>query len=210
MPARASNIARVSVGYLNRVMDPLPGRSGTPIGPTSGRFTGQVGAEVEYGPTEAAQLGDPAIGSLFGAVYKYVRFSATPLANTFKRGMLLFWDGVTEYQVTTNEALATQFGIAGVQISPTTGPYAVVPGNYGWIVTGGKVAAQWKAALTVAAAVGLQAQWSAAGAGADNGTIDTLAVATAPSMAKFVGIAENLPVAGGITNMWMYLQRRRI
>jgi len=212
MPGRSSAISRVSIGYLNRVMDPVPGRSGTPLGPasTSQRFAGQVGAEIELDNAGALQMSDTAIGTLFGGLYKYVKFSATPLANTFKRGSLLFWDGVADNQVTTNEALASLFGIAGVQISPTTGPFAVVPGNYGWIfVGGGKVGIANKASLTVAAAVGLQMQWSAAGAGADNGTVDTLAVATTVSMAKYVGQAESLPVAGSITNVWMPFARRR-
>lgn len=212
MPSRTSNIARVPLGYLNRIMDPVPGRSGTPLGPpTTARFTGQLGAELELGDADALQLSDTAIGTLFGGVYRYVRFRAADVANTYKRGMLVMVDTAAANQVTSTEALATASGIAGWQINPTTGPYAVVPGNYGWIfVGGGRVAAQWKAALTVAAAVGLQVIWSAAGAGADNGTVDTLAVATGTSMAKYVGQADVLPVAGSITTIWASIARRRL
>jgi len=169
-----------------------------------------VGAEIELDNSAALLQSDTAIGTLFGGVYKYVRIRAADVAGTFKRGSLLFWDSAADNQVTSTEALATAVGVAGVQINPTTGNFAIVPGNYSWIfIGGGKCAVANKAALTVAAAVGLQMQWSVAGAGADNGTVDTLAVATGVSMAKFVGIADSLPVAGSITNVWMPLIRKR-
>lgn len=212
MPGRSSSIARVTLGLLNRVMDPVPGRSGTPLGPASvsQRFAGQIGAEIELDNAAALQMSDTAIGTLFGGYYKYVKFRAADVANTYKRGMLVFFDSAADNQVTSTEALATNVGIAGVTINPTTGQYAVVPGNYGWIfIGGGKVTMANKAALTVAAAVGLQMIWSTAGAGADNGTVDTLAIATATSMARFVGIADSLPVAGGLTNVHMPIVRRR-
>lgn len=212
MPARSgSNIARITTGLMNRVMDAAIGMTSLPLGPGTGKYTGQLGSEIELSMADAAMMSDPAIGTLFGGTYRYVRFRAADLANTFKRGMLVFLDTAAEHQVTSTEALATAFGIAGVVVNPTAGAYAVVPGNYGWIfIGGGKVAMQWKAALTVAAAVGLQVQWSAAGAGADNGTVDTLAVATTVSMAKYIGQAETLPVAGGITNVYQPFVRRRI
>lgn len=211
MPARSGNIVRVTVGMMNRVMDPAIGMTTLPLGPGTGKYASQLGSEMELGTADAATMSDPAIGTLFGGTYRYVRFRAADLANTFKRGMLVFLDSAAEHQVTSTEALATAYGIAGVVINPTAGQYAVVPGNYGWIfIGGGKVAMQWKAALTVAAAVGLQAQWSAAGAGADNGTVDTLAVATGVSMAKYIGQAESLPVAGGITNVYQPFVRRRV
>lgn len=212
MPARSgSNLARVTVGMLNRVMDPAIGMTTTPLGPGSGKYTGQLGAEIELGNADAAMMSDPAIGTLFGGSYRYVRFRAADLANTFKRGMVLFIDSAADAQVTSTEALATAVGIAGIQISPTVGQYAVLPGSYGWIyIGGGKVAVQYKAALTAAAAVGNQLQWSAAGAGADNGTVDNLLAATAGPAGKFLGVAELLPVAGAIGTMYMPFVRRRI
>lgn len=211
MPARSGNIARVSVGMLNRVSDEVIGATTLPLGPGSNKYANQLGAEIELSDADAALMSDPAIGTLYGGVYKYVRFRLADVANTFKRGMVVLYDSAAPNQVTSTEALATAYGMAGITINPTTGQYAIVPGRYGWIyVGGGRIACQWKAALTVAAGVGLTAQWSAAGAGADNGTIDTLAVATANSSAKYVGQAEVLPVAGSITNVWMPLVRRRI
>lgn len=212
MPGRSSNLARVTLGLLNRVMDPVPGRSGTPLGPasTSQRFAGQVGAEIELDNPGALLMSDLAIGTLFGGVYKYVKFRPADLANTYKRGMVLFYDSSVDNQVTSTEALATNVGIAGIQINPTAGNFAVVPGNYGWIfIGGGKVGVVNRAVLTVAAAVGLQMVWAAAGAGADNGAADTLAAATGVSMARFLGIADSLPVAGAITNVHMPIARRR-
>jgi len=211
MPPRGSNIGRVTVGLMNRVMDPVIGRSGTPLGPNQNRLAGMLGQEIELSDADALLMSDLGIGTLYGGTYKYVRFRSGDVANTFKRGSLLFWDSAAANQVTSTEALATNVGIAGIQINPTTGSYAVVPGNYGWIyVGGGRIAVAWKAALTVTAAVGLQAIWSTAGAGADNGTVDTLAIATGVSMARFMGIAEVLPVAASITNINMPMVRRRI
>lgn len=212
MPARSgSNLARVSTGLMNRVMDPVIGQTSIPLGTGNSKYAQQLGAEIELGTADAALMSDPAIGTLFGGMYRYVRFRAADLAATFKRGMLVFIDSAADQQVTSTEALATNVGIAGVVINPTAGAFAVVPGNYGWIfVGGGKVTMQWKAALTVAAAVGLQVQWSAAGAGADNGTVDTLAVATTVSMSKWIGQAEALPVAGGLTTVYQPFTRRRI
>jgi hypothetical protein len=212
MPARSgSNLARVSTGMLNRVMDAVIGQTSVPLGTGNSKYGNQLGAEIELDNASALMLSDPAIGTLFGGTYRYVRFRAADLANTFKRGMLVFTDSAANQQVTSTEALATATGIAGVVLNPTTGNFAVVPGNYGWIYCGGgNVTMQWKAALTVAAAVGLQVQWSAAGAGADNGTVDTLAVATTVSLAKYIGQAETLPVAGGLTTVYQPFVRRRI
>jgi hypothetical protein len=211
MPSRSGNIARVTVGYLNRVSDEVIGMTSLPLGPGTGKYPNQLGAEIELSDADAAMMSDPAIGTLYGGVYRYVRFRLADVANTFKRGMVVLYDSAAANQVTSTEALATAYGVAGITINPTTGQYAIVPGRYGWIYAGGgRVAAQWKAALTVAAAVGMTAQWSAAGAGADNGTIDSLAAATANSTAKYIGQAEVLPVAGSITNVWMPYVRRRI
>jgi hypothetical protein len=211
MPARNSNIARVTTGYLNRVSDPVPGMTSAPFGPGGNKYPNQVGAEIELSDADALTMSDPAIGTLYGGVYRYVKFRLADVANTFKRGMVVLNDSAAQHQVSSTEALATQYGIAGITINPTTGQYAIVPGNFGWIfVGGGRVACAWKATLTVAAGVGLQAQWSAAGAGADNGTVDTLAVATGSSMAKYIGQAEVLPVAASLTNVWMPFVRRRL
>lgn len=207
----ARNIARVTVGLLNRVSDAVIGMTSLPLGPGSGKYPGQLGAEIELSTPDALMMSDTAIGTLYGGVYRYVRFRSADVANTYKRGMVVLADSAAEFQVTSTEALATAYGIAGIVINATTGAYAVVPGNYGWIfIGGGKVTVQYKAALTAAAAVGNQIQWSAAGAGADNGTADNLLIATAGPVGKYLGQAEALPVAGALGNIWMPLIRRRI
>jgi len=211
MPPRSGNIARVTVGLLNRVMDPIIGMTSAPQGPGSNKYALQLGVEIELGTAEALMMSDPVIGTLFGGTYRYVRFRSADLAATFKRGMLVFQDSAAEHQVTSTEALATAYGVAGVVVNPTAGQYAVLPGSYGWIfVGGGKCAMQYKAALTAVAAVGNQIVWSAAGAGADNGTVDTALIATATATGKYIGQAEALPVAGAIGNVWMPFVRRRI
>ena len=210
MGLSGQKVARVTLGMLNRVMDPIPGMSGTPLGPPSAGWGGMLGQDFEITDADALMMSDPLIGTLYGGVYRYVKFRAADVANTFKRGMVVLADSAAAFQVTSTEALATAYGIAGVVINPTTGVYAVVPGNWGWIYCGGgKVACQFKAALTAAAAVGNQVQWSAAGAGADNGTVDNLLIATAGPTGKYIGQAESLPVAGAISNVWMPFVRRR-
>ena len=210
MGLSGQKVARVTLGYLNRVMDPVAGMSGTPLGPPTAGWGGALGQDFEITDADALMLSDPLIGTLYGGVYRYVKFRLADLAATFKRGMVVMQDSAAPFQVTSTEALATAVGPAGIVISPTTGNYAVVPGNFGWIFCGGGICAmQFKAALTAAAAVGNQVQWSAAGAGADNGTVDNLLAATAGPTGKYMGQAYSLPVAGAISNVWMPYVRRR-
>lgn len=151
---------------------------------------------------EALALSDTVVGTLFGGIYRRVIFKAgiTGGGNTgFKRGQIVFWDLVTSgadpYQVTNVEATDPQL-IAGVVINANDTALAPLSGKFGWIQTAGLCTGLYRAAVTDATQFD-SVYWTKAGAGADNGTFDSLAAATAVTtllQAKYMGIAVETPV----------------
>jgi hypothetical protein len=159
-------VPRIS-GKLNKVNDALAGGQITaaPSGLTisAGEQT-RPGDRIILLTADALALSDTTVGTLYAGLYMYVK-SAT----TSKVGRLAFVDtSVADglYQVTGSEAGVTGVVLrAGVYISVITATY------YGWIFVSGKVAVQFRTALTGTGANGAGVY----AAGENNGVADVLA-----------------------------------
>jgi hypothetical protein len=160
-----------------------------------------LGAIQYLSEDDALKMSLTTTGTLYGGEYQMVRLAAG--SGAVVPGQLAFWDpsvAVDLYQVTVVEATAVNVSLkAGVFLN------VITPGNYGFIQISGRANMKAKAALTIAAAVGQSLYASGAGAGADNATVDNSGGAGAATltnittlMARFVGIAEQLPVAGSL------------
>jgi hypothetical protein len=165
-----------------------------------------AGDYIRCSDAEALALSNTAVGTLFGGIYRRV-FAKSGIVgggNTgFKRGQLVFWDlvtaGANPYQITNVEATDPQL-IAGVVINATDTSGVPVSGNWIWIQEAGLASVAYRAAVTSALQFN-SVYWAKAGAGADNGTADALAGATAVTtllQASFIGIAVDLPVNSAV------------
>jgi hypothetical protein len=122
---------------LNDVNDAVCGGA-TNQGTGQSLYGGQLGIEIGF--TNAQIYSDPAVGTLYGGVYKYVQtyLSST---NSPARGYAAFWYNADAMIVTPD----FQNGLAcGVFINPIT------KGNYGWIQVGGKASVMFRQTITKA------------------------------------------------------------
>ncbi len=197
----SGQIIRVTTGLLNTVNDSLPGQV-VSSGTGASKYQGQLGQRIELGP-DLVKF-DSTIGTLLGGEYQYVRF-ASGMTATPARGLLAFWDtSVAEdlYQVTMDEGGLTQ----GANLNAGVVLNVVTKGNYGFIQVQGRASVKFRAVLTGTAATGVPVFAAGAGAGADVATADVLGTGANPTFtqtvsqeARFLGIAEAIPVAGGIS-----------
>lgn len=172
--------------FLNDVRDSVASGQPDAMGVLPGQYSGggcNVGDYLRLNDAEALALSDTSVGTLYGGIYRRVLFKSgiTGGGNTgFKRGQLVFWDvetaGANNYQVTNVEA-TDPYLYAGVVINKTDTAAAPLSGYYGWIQTSGIFTVQYLATVTSAGA-NLPLIWAKAGAGADNGVFDTIALAT--------------------------------
>ena len=167
---------------------------GVPLASPSGmivsQYGGLLGLKFALDADDAGKMSNPSIGTLFGGVYQMVHISASATSsnNNLARGRLVFWDPTVAedlYQVNNDETANGGVPMfAGVLLNTVT------PGNYTLIQIAGRASVQCKATVTAATRL---ISWAAAGAGADNATVDGLAAATAVtqvSARNFIGIGE--------------------
>jgi len=203
----------LSSRYLNDINDPSPGLGGVLTAVPSGisAFQGaglQLGDEIKIIDTEASNFSDTTVGTLYDGTYKYVQMDSS--AATFVLGQVLFWKvGATQ----TNENIVTNVesgsipDFAGVLINPS-----VTAGNGMFIQTSGKATVKLRATLTNTVSAGSSLYMTAAGAGADNATVDCLASGTTVTTSiqgKYVGIALSTNTLGTTTGGTTILARLR-
>ena len=150
---------------------------------------------------------DSTVGTVYGGIFQYVQTKAASTAAP-ARGSFAFWSTAVAddlYRVTPDEDDAMGANnCAGVYIgAPTKGQYCVIQ-------IGGRAFVKYRAGLTGAAAVGEAVYCAGAGAGADVGLADVLNGAGNPTftqvgnmLARFIGVARELPVAGATTTVDM-------
>lgn len=205
--------------FLNDVADTVASGQPDVLGVLPGTAYGgglTTGDYLRLTDAEALALSDTATGTLYGGVYRRVLFKAgiTGGGNTgFKRGQIVFWDLVTSgadpYQVTNVEA--TDVGIvAGVVINATDTSTAPLSGKYGWIQTAGLCTGQCKATVSDTTQFDA-AVWAKAGAGADNGTFDSIALATDVTaysqVMNIMGIFVQAAANAGLKKIQLYSWR---
>jgi hypothetical protein len=165
---------------------------------------------------EALALSDTATGTLYGGIYRRVLLKSgiTGGGNTgFKRGQIVFWDLVTAnadpYQVTNVEA--TDVGIiAGVIINANDTSAAPLSGKYVWIQEAGLATGLCRGTVTTTTQFDA-AVWAKAGAGADNATFDSAALATGTLtyalVMNIMGIFVQAPANAGLKKIQLYSWR---
>jgi hypothetical protein len=198
--------------YLNKVADSVANGQPDAMGLLPGAYAGgglTIGDYLRLNNAEALALSDTTVGTLYGGVYRRVLLKAgiTGGGNTgFKRGQIVFWDsplitsGADQYQVTNVEATDADL-IAGIIINATDTATLPLSGKYVWIQTAGVAMVQYRASVTAKTQF-VDVIWGKLGAGADNGTADALALATAITgtfLVSYIGIAVITPTDGGIT-----------
>ncbi len=191
-----SPIIWITTGKLNTVNDNVIGGSES-IGGRS-RFAGQLGKHVWFAPEQIDNMFDPAIGTLYGGRYRYVRMRAGDADSPVTAvGQTLFWDTTItdwqkKYQVTREADLSSvdnAIMIAGVYLG------GFDTDNYGFIQDLGMVPILFRASLTAAAAIGSRVYVSD-DAGADEGLGDVLTTdSLSATNARYLGAAVTLPVA---------------
>lgn len=196
--------------FLNDVRDSVASGQPDAMGVLPGTYAGGGLTQGDYlrlTDAEALAQSDTAVGTLYGGIYRRVLFKAGIVGGGttgFKRGQLVFWDiltaGADNFQVTNVEA-TDPYLYAGVVINATDSAGSPLSGFYGWIQTAGICTVQYRAAVTSAGAT-LPLVWTKAGAGADNGTFDTIALATAAgnygALAQVVGISIDASANGAL------------
>ena len=203
----------LSSKYLNDINDASPGYGGAltavPSGISAYQGAGlQLGDEIKIIDSEASTFSDTTVATLYGGTYKYVQMDSS--ASTFVLGQALFWKAgatASNENIVTNVESGSLPDFAGVLINPS-----VTAGNGMFIQSSGKATMKLKATLTTTVSVGSSLYMAAAGAGADNATIDCLAAATTVTTAlegKFVGIALSTNTSGGTTGGTTILVRMR-
>lgn len=206
----SSQILRLTDARLNKVNDSLIGQP-VNAGTGANRYAGQLGQEIILGPDEIRF--DSVTGTLYGGIYKYVRFASGATASPAV-GLIAFWDiSVAEdlYQVTNDESGTPGANlIAGITIN------AVTKGNYGFIQVAGKATVQFRTTLTSVAGIGSGVVAAGAGAGADVATADVLEGAGNPTFAqmsnfskRWLGVAETAPTNGGLKIVNLQFARNR-
>lgn len=202
--------------FLNDVADASASGQPDVLGVLPGTAYGgglNTGDYLRVTDAEALSLSDTVVGTLFGGLYRRVLLKAgiTGGGNTgFKRGQMVFWDlataGADPYQVTNVEA--TDVGIiAGYIINANDTAGAPLSGKYVWIQVAGLASCLARAAVTSTTAFNAVV-WTKAGAGADNATVDGIALATDPTsyaaIMNIVGIAVVTMVNATATKVMLY------
>jgi hypothetical protein len=188
-----SPIIRVSTGRLNTVNDALIGGVSGGAGGFS-KFGGQLGKAVWLDAAQIAGMFDPAVGTLHGGGYRYVRRRAAD-TGAIVRGQLLYWDqtagvAASAFQV-TNLATTTTLNyasIAGFALNDITA------GNYAFIQFAGLATGLYVASITGTAAIGRTVFASVATAGRIDIRDDLVTTAGAALLQNFLGWAVALPV----------------
>ena len=195
-------------GFVNYVNDPAIGLSAIPPFPGFGdQYQGQLGKRFEFDDENVRWYA--ANGAGYGGEFQYVLLAASDAASPVV-GQQLFWDSSVApsyYQVTGDETKNSADDAvlkAGICLTPN-----VTPGNYTLIQTRGLIYLKFRAALTVAGAVGCGVWTAGAGAGADNGLFDVIQSASATDFAqvslmqrRFVGTAYEAPTNGGLKRVY--------
>lgn len=202
--------------FLNDVADTVATGQPDALGVLPGTAYGgglTTGDYLRLTDVEALALSDTTVGTLFGGIYRRVLLKAgiTGGGNTgFKRGQMVFWDvataGAIAHQVTNVEA--TDVGIiAGYIINANDTAAAPLSGKYVWIQVAGLASCLARGTVTSTTAFNAVV-WSKAGAGADNATVDGIALATDPTsyaaMMNIVGIAVVTMVNATATKVMLY------
>lgn len=202
-----SPIIRISSGLLNKVNDAVIGGTAS-IGSRS-RYAGQLGKVLWVSQELIGNMYDPAVGTLYGGRYRYVRYNAadTPAPVV---GQAAFWDTTvanwsSAYQVTRESNLSSVDNdvlMAGIFINVPTA------GNYCFIQDVGQVKVKFRGTLTAAGAIGSRVFIGGAGDGADEGLADVLTAATAATfgdiglqMSRYLGVAVEAPTSGGVKSV---------
>lgn len=205
--------------FLNDVADSVASGQPDALGVLPGTAYGgglNTGDYLRLTDAEALALSDTAVGTLYGGIYRRVLLKSgiTGGGNTgFKRGQIVFWDLVTSgadpYQVTNVEA--TDVGIiAGVIINANDTSTAPLSGKYVWIQEAGLCTGLCRAAVTTTNQFDA-AVWAKQGAGADNGTFDSYALATditaMSQVMNLMGIFVQAPANSGLKKIQLYSWR---
>lgn len=206
-----SPIIRINTGLLNSVNDAVVGGQAT-IG-SRGRFSGQLGKHVFFGPEQINQMFNPAVLTLYPGRFRYVRLRALDDASpALGIGKLVFWDTTitswqTMFQVTRDVNLSSTANgvmLAGVFIgSPSTN------GNYGFIQDLGMVNVRFRSVLTAAGAAGGSVYVSdAADTGNDQGTADVLTTdSTSVANQRYMGRQVAAATGGGLSTILLDMGR---
>lgn len=196
-----SNVIRISSGAINTVNDTVIGNYPVGTNESQSAVQGQLGKQVVLDDSQL--IADSAMGTVYGGMFQYVRLAAA--ASAVVVGQIVFWDiSVADnlFQVTTSEAGSTpgaQFR-AGIVLNSDW-----EAGNYSFIQIMGPTFVQFRAALTVAGAVGSACYCAAAGAGVDNGFADVIGTADPATFGdvslmqtRYLGAAIQAPTNGGL------------
>ena len=200
-----SPIVRVGAsGYINVVNDAVIGMPTAPGGVGVTKFAGQLGKLIELDDSQVRY--NSAVGTVYGGVFQYVRLAASSAVPII--GQQLFWDSLANaadnlYQVTTSETAGTTD--SAVNRAGTCLSASLTVGNYTWIQISGPIFCKFRAVLTDPAAIGNPVYCAGAG-GADLGFADVIENPGAASQQdvtlfqrRYLGVARQLPVAGGLT-----------
>lgn len=128
-------------GFLNSIDDAVIGGIANTLTGAS-YFGGQLGDRFTLSHAMALQCSDPAVGTLYGGKYQYVKTKAGSTAAP-ARGLIAFWDDMDDYVVTPDAPTGTAC-IAGVYIGAPT------KGQYCYIQTGGLASVKFAADITKA------------------------------------------------------------
>jgi hypothetical protein len=204
-----SPIIRLTAGAINKINDARIGLQGTPQGPSTEKFGGQLGNGIWL--DDANILFDSSMGTVYGGHFRYVRLAAdapvdTETNHVLTVGQLVFWTPVATaapnlYQVTTGEAGLLPAGI--VLNSGWT------PGNYGVIQDVGLCYVHFRGTITGTPAIGRTVTAALDGAGTDLGFIDQIDTATVPALDYAIGRAVDLPVNGQAKRIFLNIANVR-
>lgn len=218
-------IISIPSGYIDVVNDGAPGQFTAPALGSGINLLGQRGQIFEMAGPRWSGNG-PAVRwrdtENYGGVYQYVQRHPDD-ATTSVVGQLAFFPDFTDNEaddestpaiVTTLEAdgsTANALKVAGVFLTDD-----VTPGNWTVIQIAGSVQALFRAVLSQAATKGCPVFAAAAGAGADNGTLDVLGSGdpvlfsdAVLLLARFLGTAAETPVGGALGIVDLNLARYR-
>ena len=193
MPNRVEQpFAEVSTGQMNTVNDTVAG--GTLNAAGQAQYAGTLGQRIWLDGTTTGGKYNPAIGTVYGGEFQYVRIylssTATP---TLGYPVAWAWDQdnscFEDYTVTTDCNSALRTGrIAGILLSAPT------KGNYTWIQVSGKATVQFVTSLTAAT----PADGDLLIVASASGLVDDLTQTTQPTMAQLkavIGTAIGAPVS---------------
>lgn len=203
-----SPILRLTAGAINKINDSAIGLQGTPQGPSTQKFAGQLGNGIWL--DDANILFDSAMGIVYGGHFRYVRLAAdAPIGgdsiHALDVGQLVFWDtpdivAPNLYQVTTDE---TGLLPAGIVLNS-----GWVPGNYGVIQDVGLCYVHFRGTITGTPAIGRVVEAAMAG-GAALGYADQVDTVTVGAVDYAIGRAVDLPVSNELKRVFLNIVNTR-